>query len=367
MNPQQEKIYNYLLDNISGGVFCENKRIPTENELCQLFGTNRRNAHRAIKELERSGVLRRNKKQGTFVNSTPSPYSLGELKSAATRRVCILNQCSPAMHHIHLNNRALSPLETLLRSKEIEVDFKDIYGISKIGEYKSFLEKLIDSGCNALILVADGTGEGIAFEHPELLSDFHNNVFIFDPGQAIWQNMPYNVVTVNIFGEGIMAADYLLSKGYRDICFCQQISLERIWLRERFRGVECAFRRSGLKISPNPVELEARRDNSAFFKKLKKTDGKGTTALIAMNDSFAVDIINEAAEYGIKFGQGIGLISFDDNTEFRSYDLTTIAPAFDKIGERLAKMVIENINKEESADQIACIKIDSKLIARRTA
>ena len=367
MNPQQEKIYNYLLDNISGGVLGENKRIPTENELGQLFGTNRMNAHRAIKELEHSGVFRRNKKQGTFVRSIPSPYSFGELKSAAVRRVCILNQCSPAMHHIHLNSRVLSPLETLLRSKGIDVNFKDIYGISKMDKYKSFLAGLIDSGYNALILVADGTGEGIAFKHPELLSDFYNNVFIFDPGQAIWQNMPYNVVTVNIFGEGIMAADYLLSKGYRDICFCQQISLERIWVRERFRGLECAFRRSGLKITPNSVELEAGRDNSVFFKKLKKTGGNGTAALIAMNDSFAVDIINEAAVHGIKFGQGIGLISFDDNTEFRSYDLTTIAPSFDKIGERLAKMVIDNINKEESADQVACIKIDSKLIIRRTS
>jgi DNA-binding LacI/PurR family transcriptional regulator/DNA-binding transcriptional regulator YhcF (GntR family) len=367
MNIQQEKIYNYLLDNISGGMFGENKRIPTENELCQLFGTNRMNAHFAIKELERSGVLRRNKKQGTFVNSIPSLYSLGELKSAATRRVCILNQCSPALHHIHLNSRTLSPLETLLRSKGIDVDCKDICGIRKVDKYKSVLAGLIDSGCNALILVADGTGEGIAFEHPELLSDFHNNVFIFDPGQAIWQSMPYNVVTVNIFGEGVMAADYLLSKGYRDICFCQRSSLERIWLRERFRGIECAFRRSGLKITPSSVELDPEKSNSAFFKNLKKSDGNGTAALIAMNDSFAVDIIKQASEYGIKFGQGIGLISFDDNTEFRSYDLTTIAPSFDKIGERLAKMIIDNINKEESADQILCMKIDSKLITRRTS
>jgi DNA-binding LacI/PurR family transcriptional regulator len=266
-----------------------------------------------------------------------------------------------------LNSRTLSPLETLLRSKGIDVDCKDICGIRKVDKYKSVLAGLIDSGCNALILVADGTGEGIAFEHPELLSDFHNNVFIFDPGQAIWQSMPYNVVTVNIFGEGVMAADYLLSKGYRDICFCQRSSLERIWLRERFRGIECAFRRSGLKITPSSVELDPEKSNSAFFKNLKKSDGNGTAALIAMNDSFAVDIIKQASEYGIKFGQGIGLISFDDNTEFRSYDLTTIAPSFDKIGERLAKMIIDNINKEESADQILCMKIDSKLITRRTS
>ena len=367
MNAHQEKIYNYLLDNISSGVFGENKRIPTENELGQMFGTNRMNAHFAIKELERSGILRRNKKQGTFVRTIPSPYSFGELKSAVTRRVCVLNQCSPGLHHIHLSSRTLSPLETLLHSNGIEVDCKNICGIRKIDEYKSFLAKLIDSGCNALILVADGSGEGIAFDHPELLSDFHNNVFIFDPGQAIWQSMPYNVVTVNIFGEGVMANDYLLSKGYRNICFCRWSSMERVWLRERFRGIECAFRRSGLNFTPRLVEMEPKGSNSDFFKKLKKSDGKGTTALIAMNDSFAAEIVDEAEDHGIKFGQGIGLISFDDNTEFRSYDLTTISPSFEKIGEGLAKMVIDNINKEEPADRTVCMKVDSNLIVRRTA
>lgn len=366
MNQIQEKIYKYLLDNISGGMFGENTRIPTENELGKLFGTNRMNAYFAIKELERSGILRRNKKQGTFVKSIPSPYSLGELKSAVTRRVCVLIQCSPSIHHIHFSNRTLSPLEILLHSKGIKVDYKDIYGI-KLGEYKSFLAELIDSGCNALILVADGTGEGVALDHPELLSDFHNNIFIFDPGQAAWQNMPYNVVTVNIFGEGVTSADYLLSKGYRDICFCRQGSPERVWLRERFRGIECAFRRSGLKTVPLSTELEPKGHNGAFFRKLKKSEGNGTTALIAMNDSLAAEIVDEAADYGIQFGKGIGLVSFDDNKEFRSYDLTTIYPSYDKIGELLAKMVIGNIDKRESSGQIVCVKVDSKLIERRTA
>jgi DNA-binding LacI/PurR family transcriptional regulator len=122
-----------------------------------------------------------------------------------------------------------------------------------------------------------------------------------------------------------------------------------------------------LKTTPESREIRPKGFNSSFFKKLKKSDGKGNTALIVMNDSLAVDIVDEAAEHGIRFGKGIALLSFDDNTEFRPYELTTIAPSFDKIGGHLAKMVIDKMEKEASSDKIICMKVNSTLITRRTA
>ncbi len=365
MNLQQEKIYNYLLDSVADGIFKKDDRIPTENELGQIFNTNRMNAHFAIKELERSGILWRNKRQGTFVKNIPSMFSVGKFKRKTVRRVCVLNQLSSEIRHIHFNEKILSPLESLLNSVAIEIQYKDISGIKNVGEYRRLLAELMEQGCNALILVSDGSGEGIAFDHPELLSDFHSNVFVFDPGQAIWQNMPCNVVTVNIFGEGLLAADYLISKGCRNIIFCRRKNLERIWLRERFRGMECSFRRNGFDHAPKTAELGPKGENAVFFRKLLKCRADGT-AVVAMNDSLAVEMIEEAAEHGIIFGKDVPLVSFDDNKEYLSYGLTTIAPPLGKIGECLARMVMDNIDKE-SIDQIVCMKVESSLIKRNTA
>lgn len=365
MNKHQEKIYNYLLERISSGEFVENKRIPTENELGEIFSTNRMNAHSAVKELERFGILFRNKKRGTFVKRVPSRYSMGQLKCNVLRRVCILNMAASRIQHIHFNDKILTPLESHLHTKNISIYHKDIKGVKTVEEYKKFLSEQVDYGCNALVLIADGSGEGVVFDYPELLSDFHKNVFVYDPGQSIWQNMPYNVVTVNLFGEGILAADHLHSQGYRNLVFCQRAGTDRVWLNERLKGIECSIRRHGLDCIPKTVLFGPDISQKTFYHELKETAKNKKTALIVMNDELAAQIIDEAAAAGISFGEEIGLVSFDDNSMFRSYDISTVAPSLDKIGEELAGLIIDNIDNELN-DKVVCVKVESKLIIRRT-
>jgi DNA-binding LacI/PurR family transcriptional regulator len=364
MNASQEKIYNYLLDNIADGKFGEDARIPTESELSKSFGTNRMNAHFAIKELERFGVLRRNKKQGTFVSRVPRPYSLGELKSVTTRRVCVLNHCNPNFQHIHWNDRIMSALENVLEAESIEMVYRDISGLNGLEEYRHLLEELVCEGCNALLIVADNDLESVIEQHPEIFFEFHNNVFIFDRGISNWLDWPYNVVSVNVFGDSVMVADYLLSKGLSNISFCRVSGFESFWLRERQRGLEFGFKRgSGGKAKLNVLEF-AEGDES-FIKTIKQKAKPEPAVLIAPNDEIAAVIIDIAASHSLTAGKDFLLISFDDNLKYREYNLTTVSPALEKIGRRLGEMIQKNINNEKSGETV-CIKIDSELIIRET-
>lgn len=65
--PTYVKIQNYILDNIQRGVYLTGDKIPSENELAQLFSVSRVTANMAIKELSIMGVVRRVKGKGTFV------------------------------------------------------------------------------------------------------------------------------------------------------------------------------------------------------------------------------------------------------------------------------------------------------------
>jgi DNA-binding LacI/PurR family transcriptional regulator len=364
MNISQEKIYNYLLDNIADGKFGENARIPTESELSKSFDTNRMNAHFAIKELERFGILRRNKKQGTFVNRVPRPYSFGELKSVTTRRVCVLNHCPPLFRHIHWNDRIMSALENVLKAESIEMVYRDISGINELKEYRQLLKELVCEGCNALLIVSDHDVEGVISQHPEIFFEFHNNVFIFDRGISNWQDWPYNVVSVNVFGDSVMVADYLLSKGYDNVYFCRKTGFESFWLRERQRGLDFGFKRgSGGKSKLNVMEF-AQSDES-FIKRIKQKAKHEPVVLIAPNDEVAAFIIDIAASHSLTAGKDFMLISFDDNSKYREYNLTTVSPSLEKIGRRLGEMIKKNINNENSGET-ACIKIDSELIIRET-
>ncbi|MFA6102614.1 MAG: substrate-binding domain-containing protein [Victivallaceae bacterium] len=367
MNLSQEKIYNYLLDNIAEGKFGENARIPTESELSKSFDTNRMNAHFAIKELERFGILRRNKKQGTFVNRVPRPYSFGELKSVTTRRVCVLNHCNPLFQHIHWNDRIMSALESVLKAESIEMVYRDISGINELEDYRRLLKELVCEGCNALLIVADQDLETVISQYPEIFFEFHNDVFIFDRGISNWLDWPYNIVSVNVFGDSVMVADYLLSKGLNNVIFCRRAGFESFWLRERLRGLEFGFKRGSggnrkLKV------LEIIKDGKSFAKGndcfIKELESK-SVVLIAQNDEVAALIVDIAKSHSLTAGKDFMLISFDDNSKYREYNLTTVSPSLEKIGRRLGEMIKKNINNENSGETV-CIKIDSELIVRET-
>ncbi len=73
--PSYVKIQNYILDKIQRGVYNTGDKIPSENELAQMFSVSRVTANAAIKELSIMGVVERIKGKGTFVcapNSVPT-------------------------------------------------------------------------------------------------------------------------------------------------------------------------------------------------------------------------------------------------------------------------------------------------------
>ncbi|MEI8244193.1 MAG: substrate-binding domain-containing protein [Lentisphaerota bacterium] len=359
MNVLQENIYKYLLDSISAGKLCKDDRIPTENELGEMFNTNRMNAHFAIKELERSGVLRRNKGQGTFVRHVPRIYSLGKLKSVATRRICVLNLCYSRSSQVHWNNRIINALEETLRESDIEIAYNDVSGFQTLEEYKELLETLLLEGCNGLIIIDNGENDFL-IDHMEIFFKFHNNVYIFDRGFKQWQDMPYNVVSMNIFGEGLIAAEYLLMKGYVDVIFCKNCEDEH-WLRERIRGMQFGFNRGQCKKEMVICEVSENGINCDLMQKIKAAPGKYTLAV--QNDFLAARIIDYCSSAGLKVGKDFRTISFDDSAELRNYDLTTVSPALERIGKYLAAIVKKNVDKND-CKEILCVKINSELVVR---
>jgi multiple sugar transport system substrate-binding protein len=70
--PIYHQLKSLILEQIGSGLWRPGDRIPTEQELCQLYGISRSPVRQALTELAREGVLTRRPGQGTFVN-TRSP------------------------------------------------------------------------------------------------------------------------------------------------------------------------------------------------------------------------------------------------------------------------------------------------------
>ncbi len=71
--PIYHQLKTLILDQIASGLWRPGDQIPSESELCRLYGISRAPVRQALKELEYEGVLVRRSGAGTFVNRYVSP------------------------------------------------------------------------------------------------------------------------------------------------------------------------------------------------------------------------------------------------------------------------------------------------------
>ncbi|GIU25060.1 histidine utilization repressor [Shewanella schlegeliana] len=81
--PKFEEIKQYILAQIESGEWAEDSRVPSENQLAELFNCSRMTARRAVTELTESGVLERSQGLGTFVAGLKSQSSMMAIRNIA--------------------------------------------------------------------------------------------------------------------------------------------------------------------------------------------------------------------------------------------------------------------------------------------
>ncbi|MCK8045040.1 histidine utilization repressor [Shewanella sp. 1CM18E] len=81
--PKFEEIKQYILAQIESGEWAEDSRVPSENQLSELFSCSRMTARRALTELTESGVLERSQGLGTFVAGLKTQSSMMAIRNIA--------------------------------------------------------------------------------------------------------------------------------------------------------------------------------------------------------------------------------------------------------------------------------------------
>lgn len=76
-------IKQYICQKIESGLWEQNKKVPSENELAEEFSVSRMTARRALQELTEQGVLVRSQGAGTFVATFKSQSSILEIRNIA--------------------------------------------------------------------------------------------------------------------------------------------------------------------------------------------------------------------------------------------------------------------------------------------
>lgn len=116
--PLYYQLKSLLIEEILGGTYGTDGRLPTEHELCDRFGLSRTPVTRALTELAADGVVLRRRRHGTFVN----PHWLARRADSAEVRVLVPDDAGWAEHL-----RSVAPPG--MRLSVAETDVSDLHSI----------------------------------------------------------------------------------------------------------------------------------------------------------------------------------------------------------------------------------------------
>jgi GntR family transcriptional regulator of arabinose operon len=360
MNQVAESIYNSILTDVSNSVYAPGSKIPTENELAKEFDTNRMNAHYAIKELEKEGIVLRNKKQGSLINPNISPQRILDLRNFFNNRVYIMASLSEASH-LHWNESALTDLEQTLSANGYSVSILDLP--CDKGKFSSSFMKISKTGSRAIFIFPDHSESCFLMNNIELLNEFHGDVYLLNRGVDTFHRLPCHILSLDPFDEGIMAGKYLWEKGFRNIIFAANMYDDGYyWLYERKDGVAMGVDiassgkgRANLLHMPR-VEL---------FPKLAESikNSNGNTAVVAQTDAFAVELMEQMSKRGLEMPKDFSVLGFGNDIKYRRYNLTTTAPPVDVVGKTFAEMMLHKDWRNSNGVKLN-LKLKSRIIER---
>jgi len=69
--PHHKRLYEILRKHITGGVYREGDLLPSENELCQLYGMTRPTVRQSLSALANDGYITRHQGKGSIVHQLP--------------------------------------------------------------------------------------------------------------------------------------------------------------------------------------------------------------------------------------------------------------------------------------------------------
>ena len=244
MNADQNTIYRYLVDQLIVGRLGVGDRLPTENELGARFGTSRMNAHFAINQLHKRGIVDRKKRVGTEVIKEITPALARDLRGETTRRICVINRNDDDYGYIHWNKATVEGLEPALITNKIEISYRDFTDVNSREALNTRLHDVSREGFSGLVLLVGNRPEDCVFtENQDLLFQYFKHVFVYLRDSSQQHQFPFHTVSISNFHEGALAVEFLLEKGYRDVLFYSPQADYHTWSSERLKGVRAGMLR----------------------------------------------------------------------------------------------------------------------------
>lgn len=325
-----------LFQDIVHGHYAPGEKIPTEEELAKVFGASRPTVGRALRELQRKGIIKRRQGAGSFVSftGTNKEQSVGILmgfsQATAERGIFgsllseISNACSLNNFNLILKNfPSDNNEETIIRhARKSCADFVR----QKVNSVVFMPLDLEDKDANLNIEIVD-TFERAGVTVVLLDRD------IYSEGKR----SKYDRVGTNNYQASFAMTEHLLDLGYKDIDLVT-IKYRPSTVCDRIEGYEKAMARHGLNHTSSRIHSIHPMNASAINAYLDQMEAE---AILCTNDSLAALFMREILARGVQIPEDVKIVGFDDSpiASLLPVGLTTMRQPVQAIAEEVLRTI----------------------------
>ncbi|WP_025227602.1 LacI family DNA-binding transcriptional regulator [Fimbriimonas ginsengisoli] len=292
------KIADELTGRIESGELTPGTRVESEEEMAARLGVSRHTAHRAMHELQRQGLVVRQRRWGTVVAAP----KLDEKKRIAYLVDFAANRFqADIMTHIEHALEDGTRLMVATSRNDLERE----------AEHLMKLQGEVDG---IICYPSDGDANAQAFRN---LADSGYPIVLVDRAPRGCEDLV--VLTDNVSASQEAVAD-LISRGHQRIAFFGSNNDYALSIRERFIGYRAAVEPLGYPTRPYERWIPLHLDENSEMMYQSISDAlialralpEPPTAAFCVQDWLTVGLLEACAQHGLEVGVDFGIATFND-------------------------------------------------------
>ena len=352
------QLMSYFRERILDGSLPAGARLPTELELAAEHQISRGTVRQAMSALVNEGLLERVRGRGTFVR--PLLPIASPVQRAAERRIGLVLAHSSGSQ---LDLDILIGVEHAAKSRGYQVSFA--YAEESLEELDRDITRLRADKIAGMIIfpVSDATYDESIWQ---LAADRVPFVLV----DRYFPNLDSDCVVADNHGGGYRATEHLLILGHRRVSFVysNKGTLLTTSVRDRWQGYRSALLEYGQIYDEQLVFQWPNQSNAdlAGAPDLLLLREGGPTAIFAVSDSVALELLQAAQRVGVRVPEDLALVGFDDLSfaAHLSPPLTTVAQPRLDVGLRAGHLLINRIEGQGTLPRH--IELSTSLIVRES-
>ncbi len=357
--PLYLEIFDYVRENVAAGAYRAEGRVPTDGQLMRRFHTTRATVSKAMKELERTGLIQRRPGVGSFL--LPADRSNGAFVSTLIAGLGdteffepICAQIAQSCHACNLSLLwgPISPATPVNEGTKIETLCARFIAQRVTGVFFVPDELAQNAPDDRNLEIAQAlTAAGIAV----VLLD--RDVVPF-PAQG-----PYDLVGIDNVDAGYKQTRHLIDCGCTRILYVTRPG--RLWTKTaRIAGYRLALQQAGLPFDDPALICAGDANDLKFCKSLLKLKPDG---IVCFHDPVAIHLIQSFKKLRVNIPEKLKIIGLDDvrYSEFLPIPITTLQQPCLSIGTQAADLMVRRLNRDTHPPRR--ILFNTRLIVRTSS